>query len=90
MWKKTFKITCPQSHWWFEKHFCFYKQNKKKMNIAEYVAELGKLTERCQLGESLNDAWRCSIVCCMQKEGIQKCLFTGAFYTLKWSLEFHI
>lgn len=37
--------------------FLFNKQNKK-MNIPDYVAELRKFTEHCQLGDSLNDAWK--------------------------------
>lgn len=58
------------------------------MNISEYVAESGKLTEHCQLGESLKDAWRAWMVCCMKKEAIYKCLFTGVIFILKWSPEF--
>lgn len=57
------------------------------MNISEYVAELGKLTEHRLFGRSLNDTQRAPIACSIQNELMQNCLFTETVYTLKRSLE---
>ncbi|KAK3738182.1 hypothetical protein QZH41_019573 [Actinostola sp. cb2023] len=63
--------------------FRFHKRNQMEgENINTYVAELKKLSQHCQFGESLNDALRDRLVCGLITETIQKRLLSEADLTL--------
>ena len=79
----------------FEKHFSpksseiverykFHSRNRKEdEGVAEYVAELRKLTEHCNFGESLPEMLRDRLVCGINNKKIQRRLLAERELTLK-------
>ena len=56
-------------------------------SIAEYVAELRRLSTNCEFGATLNDALRDRLVCGMRNTSAQKRLLAEADLTFKKALE---
>jgi len=56
-------------------------------SIAEYVAELRRLSTNCEFGDTLNDALRDRLVCGMRNTSAQKRLLAEADLTFKRALE---
>ena len=53
--------------------FHFHRRNQAMgESIAEYMAELRRLTTYCEFGDYLNQALRDRFVCDLRNEGIQK------------------
>ena len=55
--------------------------------IAEYVAELRRLSTHCDFGDTLNDALRDRLVCGLRYESVQKRLLSEPDLTFKRALE---
>lgn len=71
--------------------FRFHNRNQQRSeSIANYIAELRKLAERCQFGTGLNDALRDRLVCGMHNESVQRRLLTEKDLTLQKALELAI
>lgn len=68
--------------------FKFHKRNQLKTeSIAEFVAELRRLSEHCSFGRNLLDSLRDRFVCGLINENIQKRLLTEKDLTLKRAIE---
>ena len=62
----------------------FHSRNRKEdEGVAAYVAELRKLTEHCNLGESLPEMLRDRLVCGINNKKIQRRLLAERELTLK-------
>ena len=68
--------------------FSFHRRNQAPdENIADYVAELHKLTINCDFGDYLEEALRDRFVCGLHSEPTQKQLLTEAELTFKRAVE---
>ena len=68
--------------------FNFHRRNQAPgESIAEYVAELRKLTTNCDFGDYLEEALRDRFVCGLRSETTQKQLLTKAELTLQRAVE---
>ena len=68
--------------------FNFYRRNQAlDKSIAEYVAELRKLSTNCDFGDYLQEALRDHFVCRLRIETTQKQLLTEAELTFQHAVE---
>ena len=68
--------------------FHFHRRNQTAgESIAEYIAELRRLSTHCEFGAYLDQALRDRLVCGLQSESIQKRLLAEADLTLKRATE---
>ena len=68
--------------------FHFHRRNQHAgESIAEYMAELRRLSTHCQFDATLDQALRDRLVCGLRSEGIQKRLLTETDLTLKRAVE---
>ena len=68
--------------------FRFHRRTQKEgESVAQYLAELRKLSERCAFRDYLDEALRDRLVCGLQSEAIQRRLLAEADLTLKKALE---
>lgn len=68
--------------------FRFHKRNQLKTeSIAEFVAELRRLSEHCDFRENLSDSLRDRFVCGLHNENIQKRLLTERELTFQRAIE---
>ena len=64
--------------------FKFHKRSQKEgETVAQYLAELKRLAERCNFGQFLEDALRDRLVCGLRSEAIQRRLLAEEELTLK-------
>ena len=64
------------------------RDRQPEESVANYVAELRRLTEHCEYGISLNDMLRDRLVCGIKHDRIQQCLLSeGAELTLEKALQ---
>ena len=72
----------------FHKRFVFHKRSQALgESIANYMAELRKLSTHCEFGDHLNEALRDRLVCGMRDTDTQRKLLTMASLTLTNALE---
>ena len=70
------------------KRFNFHRRNQAPdESIAEYVAELRKLTTNCDFGDYLEEALRDRFICRLRSETTQKQLLTEAELTFQRAVE---
>ena len=68
--------------------FKFHRRNQgENESVAQYLAELRKLSENCQFGEYLEQALRDRLVCGLVSEKIQQRLLSEAELSLKKAFE---
>ena len=68
--------------------FRFHRRNQvTNENIAEYLAELRRLTTHCKFGTFLEEALRDRLVCGLRSESMQKRLLAEKNLTLKTALD---
>lgn len=68
--------------------FRFYQRSQKTdESIADYIADLRRLSIKCEFGEFLDQALRDRFVCGVRTESIQKKLLTEADLTMKRAQE---
>lgn len=68
--------------------FRFHKRNQEDgKSVAQFVADLKRLSEHCEFGMVLNDTIRDRLVCGLSNESIQKRLLSEANLTLKKAIE---
>ncbi len=68
--------------------FHFHRRNQlPNESVAEYVAELRRLSTHCKFGTYLNDALRDRLVCGLRNEAIQKRLLEVKELTFKDALD---
>ena len=68
--------------------FHFHRRNQLSTeSVAEYVAELRRLSTHCDFGDHLNDALRDRLVCGLRSENMQRRLLSMKDLTLKDALE---
>ena len=68
-------------------HFHFHRRNQlPNESVAEYVAELRRLSTHCDFGKYLNDALRDRLICGLRNESIQKSLLAIKDLTFKTRL----
>ena len=68
--------------------FRFYQQSQKAgESIAEFIADLRRLSIRCEFGDFLDQALRDRFVCGVRSEALQKKLLTEAELTIKRAQE---
>ena len=67
---------------------CNTRDRQSEESVANYVAELRRLTEHCDYGTSLNDMLRDRLVCGIKHDHIQQRLLSeGAERTLEKALQ---
>ena len=68
--------------------FKFHRRNQRDgETVAQYLAELRKLTEQCDFKEHLNEALRDRLVCGLRSEAIQRKLLIEENLTLQRAYE---
>ena len=68
--------------------FRFYQRSQKAgESIADFVADLRRLSIKCEFGDFLDQALRDRFVCGVRSEGLQKKLLTEADLTIKRAQE---
>ena len=68
--------------------FKFHRRNQgENESVAQYVAELRKLSEKCELGDYLEQALRDRLVCRLVNERVQQRLLSESELSLKKAFE---
>ena len=68
--------------------FRFHQRNQADSeSVADYMAELRKLADKCEFGEHLTEALRDQLVCGLRSETVQKRLLAEEDLTLKKAYE---
>ena len=68
--------------------FHFHRRNQApEESVADFVAQLKRLSTHCQFGEHLNEALRDHFVCGLKSEVMQKRLLSEVYLTLKRAIE---
>ena len=68
--------------------FHFHRRNQAMgESIADYIAELRRLSTHCEFGDYLDQALRDRLVCGLRSESAQKRLLSGAKLTLTKAME---
>ena len=66
------------------KRFKFHQRSQgENESVAQYVAELHKLSEKCNFGEYLEQALRDCLVCGLVNENVQQRLLSESKLSLK-------
>ena len=72
-----------------ERYFKFHQRNQKEgETIAQYLAELRKLSQHCEFADKVDKALRDRLVCGLQSGQIQKRLLAEKELTLQKATEF--
>ena len=68
--------------------FHFHQRNQRDgESIAEYMAELRRLSTHCEFKTHLNEALCDRLVCCLRSESMQRCLLAEKDQSLQNAME---
>ena len=70
--------------------FRFHKRDQKGETVAQYVAQIRKLSEYCEFGDNLGDSLRDKLVCGLRNEQTQKLLLSKRNLTFDCAVDISV